>query len=115
MLADRASEMGDGGADRAVYVRVPYLPDWQLLQDSQTKVHLPARTNDLSVSVSIRGFGRVARASAAGSGRIPTHASVRVEFESTCAMSTARILRGAQEARATQVHIRKGVLNCKPQ
>ncbi len=90
MLADRASEMGYGGADRAVYVRVPYLPDRQLLQDFQTLPHLPARTVDLFISVMIRGFPRVDLASAPGSERIETHDSVRVEFESTRAERAGR-------------------------
>ena len=56
MLADRASEMGYGGADRAVYVRVPYLPDRQLLQDFQTRQHPPVQMNDLSASVMIHNL-----------------------------------------------------------
>jgi hypothetical protein len=56
MLADRASEMGYGGADRAVYVRVPYLPDRQVLQDFQTRPHPQARMDDLLASPSIRGL-----------------------------------------------------------
>ncbi|HSE46952.1 MAG TPA: class I SAM-dependent methyltransferase [Gemmatimonadales bacterium] len=49
------------------------------------------RTDDLFVSVVICGFRRVDLACASGSGRIETHGSVRVEFESTMAVRTARI------------------------
>jgi hypothetical protein len=56
MLAARASEMGYGGADRAVYVRVPYLPDRQLLQDFQTRLRHHPRTHDLSLYVVIRSL-----------------------------------------------------------
>jgi hypothetical protein len=44
------------GADRAVYVRVPYLPDRQLLQDFQTRLRPAARTNDLLLSAMIRNL-----------------------------------------------------------
>lgn len=43
----------------------------------------PVRTDNLFVSVMIRGFRRVDLACASGLGRIETHDSVRVEFEST--------------------------------
>ena len=52
-------------------------------QDFQTRPLPPARTDDLFASVMIRGFRRVDFACASGSGRIETHDSVRVEFEST--------------------------------
>jgi hypothetical protein len=53
-------------------------------------LHLPARTDDLFVSVMIRCFRRVDLA-ASGSGSMQTHDSVRVEFESTRAVRTARV------------------------
>jgi hypothetical protein len=46
--------------------------------------------------------------SAPGSGRIETHDSVRVEFESTMAVPTARIRRRCRTHRATRVQIPKG-------
>jgi hypothetical protein len=55
-------------------------------QDFQARPRLPGRTNDLSVSVSIRGFGRFASPRNCRTGPIPTHDSVRVEFESVRAM-----------------------------
>src|ERR1700704_6799745 len=67
-------------------------------QDFQTRPHLPARTDDLFVSVMIRCFRRVDLACASGSGRMETHDSVRVEFESTRAVRTARVEAGLWES-----------------
>src|SRR5258705_1231991 len=66
-------------------------------QDFQTLPHLPARTDDLFVSVITRAFLRVDLAYPSGSSRIETHDSVRVEFESTGAMRTARIRRKVKD------------------
>ncbi len=91
----------------------PFLPEWELTGRSrvlwhvtredvrvfhpkvfprsgllvfQTYPHLPARTDDLLVSATIRGLRGVDLARAFGSGRIASHDSVRVEFESTRAV-----------------------------
>jgi hypothetical protein len=66
-------------------------------QDFQTRLHLPARTDDLFVSVMTRAFLSVDLAYPSGSSRIETHDSVRVEFESTGAMRTARIRRKVKD------------------
>src|ERR1700730_2850259 len=69
--------------------------DWEGAQDFQTLPHLPARTDDLFVSVMIRGFSARNPKCASGSARIETHDSVRVEFESSRAGRMARFCRMA--------------------
>ena len=66
-------------------------------QDFQTRRHLPAWTDDLFASVVIRGFRRVDLACPSGAGRIETHGSVRVEFESTRVVHTAQTRRKAYD------------------
>ena len=78
-------------------------------QAFQTRLHLPARTDDLFVSVVIRGFRRVNLACASGSGRIEADGSVRVELESIRAVRTARIRRRRRTHRATRVEIPDGI------
>ena len=80
---------------------------WNAPEDFQTRPHLPAQTDDLFVSVMIRGFRRVALACGSGSGPIETHDSVRVKFESTRAVRTARIERRSTD-RPTRVQIPNG-------
>ena len=80
---------------------------WNAPEDFQTRRHLPAQTDDLFVSVMIRGFRRVALACGSGSGPIETHDSVRVKFESTRAVRTARIERRSTD-RPTRVQIPNG-------
>ena len=82
---------------------------WNAHEDFQTCPQLPARANDLFVSVMIRGFQRVDLVSASGSGRIEAHDSVRVEFESTMGVRTARSRRRCRTCRATRVQITNGI------
>ena len=70
---------------------------WNTQEDFQTRGHLPARTDDLFASVVIRGFRRVDLACPSGAGRIETHGSVRVEFESTRVVHTAQTRRKAYD------------------
>lgn len=76
----------------------------------QTPTHLPARTNDLLVSVRIRGLGRVGSPLTGGPGRIPTHASVRVEFESVRATAYRSDSQSSGKHRATRIHIPNGMM-----
>lgn len=59
----------------------------------QTRPHLPARTDDLSQSVVIRGLGSRRAAFAPESGRTRMHDSVRVEFESSWGSERIRFLK----------------------
>jgi hypothetical protein len=60
--------------------------------DFQTRPHLPARTDDLSIFVKIRGFCCAESSLRFRSERIEAHVSVRVEFESSREARYASVL-----------------------
>jgi len=61
------------------------------LEDFQTRPHLPPRTDDLLVFVTIRELRHAGLARISGLGRMATVDSVRVEFESSRRISLSRL------------------------